>query len=844
MKNAAEFVNYAPQEKVYLHTDKPYYSAGETIWFKAYLLNATTHFLNARSQFVYVELISQAEELIERIKIRKDSTGFSGYINLEPQFLPGKYVLRAYTNWMRNQPEDYFFKKEIYIGNDIDDRVSCQAVYGSYNDGKVPLTLTFTNTFHNALSNEDVKIKKAWEKVSKNDRPLATNKNGEIKLELDIPEDLSERWLEVEINKPGLNFTQKIYFPEFENDFDVCFFPESGVFLNNDMQTIAFKAIANDGLSVNVTGRIFNNRGEEVREFSSIHNGMGKISLQTQPGLSYYALIKTEKGLEKRFELPATNEQGAALQLLFNRKGEVMYQLINKTSTPMENLFLLIHSRGIVHYIIPLQNGGGRITEDALPEGILSFSVIDTDRNIYCERLYFSRNFKDAVCTMMPDKRFYGKRDSVSLNFQVLTSDGEPFEGEFSLSVTDSRHVKIDSVADNIKSYLLMTSDLQGYIEQPGSYFVDNSVLTRQKTDLLMLTQGWRKFETQDLVRGNVSQPEYFLEVGQTISGKVTNIANKPAKDNEVYFISTHDDSFSFTKTDSLGCFLFEGVSFPDSSFIMLRAIPKVKLINVELIPDEENYPAPTVFVPNRPEDETEAPDEYFQFIKEKYYNEGGMLIIGLDEITVKGSLRPQENYNIYSSLADNTVGSDRIEEMPGATIAMILSTMPGVILEGRTVSIRGQGTPLFLLDGTEVEFDEITYLNTFDIDEIALIKGAGTSFFGTRGRNGVISITLKQGARGRKSPPLNIATIMPLGYQKAAEFYVPKYGVDSVRLQQQADLRTTIYWDSNLLSDETGKINTGFYTADKPHNYHVILEGVSKDGKVCRFTDIIRREN
>jgi len=71
------------QEKVYLQTDKPYYSAGEDIWFKAYLLNSTTLENSTLSKFVYVELIDKRDSVLYRVKIKNDMFGFSGHITLK-----------------------------------------------------------------------------------------------------------------------------------------------------------------------------------------------------------------------------------------------------------------------------------------------------------------------------------------------------------------------------------------------------------------------------------------------------------------------------------------------------------------------------------------------------------------------------------------------------------------------------------------------------------------------------------------------------------------------------------------------------------------------------------------
>lgn len=81
-----------PQEKLYLHLDKPYYGAGEEIWFRGYLLNAITHMDNSPSNYIYVELTDRGDSVLQRFKFRRDSLGFRGSIPL-PGRPAGRRVL-------------------------------------------------------------------------------------------------------------------------------------------------------------------------------------------------------------------------------------------------------------------------------------------------------------------------------------------------------------------------------------------------------------------------------------------------------------------------------------------------------------------------------------------------------------------------------------------------------------------------------------------------------------------------------------------------------------------------------------------------------------------------------
>ena len=109
-----------PHEKVYLHLDKPFYGAGEKIWFKGYLINAITHQDDSQSNFIITELINRSDSIVERKKIRRDSLGFHNAFTLPPTLPAGDYYLRGYSNWMLNEGPEFFYSRNLKIGNSID----------------------------------------------------------------------------------------------------------------------------------------------------------------------------------------------------------------------------------------------------------------------------------------------------------------------------------------------------------------------------------------------------------------------------------------------------------------------------------------------------------------------------------------------------------------------------------------------------------------------------------------------------------------------------------------------------------------------------------------------------
>src|SRR5690606_9542732 len=109
------YVSRSAPEKTFLHTNKDLYTHGETIWFKAYLINGVNHFKSDKSKVIYVELLDSNDNLIVQRKLYFNGSGASGDIKVDGSFEEGDYSIRAYTKYMLNEDSPVFFQKEISI---------------------------------------------------------------------------------------------------------------------------------------------------------------------------------------------------------------------------------------------------------------------------------------------------------------------------------------------------------------------------------------------------------------------------------------------------------------------------------------------------------------------------------------------------------------------------------------------------------------------------------------------------------------------------------------------------------------------------------------------------------
>lgn len=851
---AKSFENYLSkslEEKLYIQTDKPYYSAGENIWFNGFVVNAAILKPVSLSNFIYVELISRNDSVVYRVKVCKKDGSFAGYIKLKPGLSPGYYTFRAYTNWMKNNSPDFFFTKSLYIGNQIDDRVKYNASYGEPKNGQLLVNLYFSNQNQEPIADTRILIQTQPDGLKKKKLWVKTNMDGKVSFEAPYDTiDLKQNVFDLSIDQDSIKYKTTLYLPGFGSDFDVQFFPEGGVFLDSCNQFIAFKAIGTDGLSVNVNGKVYSSNNEELTGLKSINKGMGKFMINTKPGESYYAIIKSDMDIEKRFDLPKTQAEGVSVSLISNR-GRFLFVINQQFKNDPKPLYLLIHSNGVVYAMQPITTSVVQIPETILGAGICTFSVLDSLGNTLCERLFFENKYDAPSITMTTNKESYERRDQVDLTFDLKTAEGKPLSGNYSVSVTDNQYVKLDSLNDHILSYLLLSSDIKGHIEEPASYFTGDENSCRDNLDLLMMTQAWRRYNTSDIAKGNFKSPDNYFELGQTLSGKVINVFGKPPKQCDVFTLTSK--IFRKSETDSLGRYLIDGIEFQDSTVIILKAKNRKGITDVELVPDMDVFPEPksNIVVP-RMEQKVEPPDEYFDQAKQKYYVEGGMRMIYIEEIKVTAPKIENETQHkeYYSGFADVEINSETFDRAPNINIMNWLSTIAGIQVNGSTLSIRGSvgvpsqsergrapWEPYILIDGIESCSEDLFYLSTFYIEKVEIFKGSRAAIFGSKGGNGAIAVTLKKGNLVKKqlaSP--SMAKYVPLGLQKPEQFYVPKYDVQSIREDLKPDLRTTIYWNPSLSSDSTGIAKLQFYTADQLHNYSVVLEGVSNEGEICRY--------
>ncbi len=750
LKQLAKITANYPQEKVHLHHDKPYYAIGEDIWIKGYVVTAEKNEPSLLSAVLYVDLIDQTNVIKKKAKLAVINGMAYGNISLVDSLSPGNYRIRAYTNYMRNYDDGFFFQKNITIGSLVE-------------------------------------------------KTAVTTKKEE-KLTLDLQ-----------------------------------FFPEGGNMLAGIRGKVGIKAVTSNGLGANLIGHIENSKSEKIAVFNTEHAGMGAFALRPEIGEKYEAKVTLADGQIKSFKLPEVKENGYALAL--SATNEVMNVRIatSRALIGSKELLVVAQANGLVcasfSFMPDKEITTTPISLKNFPSGIIQFTVFDTESKPLTERLIFV-NHKDALDIDVNNTMLALTKGKTEMKLAVLDHNKNPVDGNFSIAITDLAIVSQNEDDETtIISNLLLSSDLKGFIEQPNYYFNKVDEHKVRQLDNLLLTQGWRRFVWEDIVAEKEPEISYRPELSLEISGKITSAHDIVLPKAKVTLISTTPGFFLKLDTisDAKGNFVFDRLEVPDSANFMLKSIygkEQNKDIKLKL----NQSPKVGAYIGNGSTIDIEP---YLEITKKsfqelgKYKGEG----IALNTVTITKQREMKSPLNVprsanASGTADYVLNADALAKETNLVTA--IRKLPRMMAEEFE-----KPTKIFL-DGTEVNYDLFFSLNIKDIEGIEVLRSSyNTSIYGVKPPHSVLYVTTKAGT-GAIIPATNTAKIINAGFSVRKEFYVPNYDDPKTNKQLQ-DLRSTVYWNPNVTTDNKGLANFSFFNAGTAATYQVTIEGMDAFGNLGR---------
>lgn len=746
------FVVDYPRQKVFLHTDKQTYLAGETIWLKAYLLDARTHQLSGFGSTLVVEMYNTAGEAVSSMLMKLENGTAHGSISLLDSLPEGNYLIRSYTNWMRNFGEEGFFECEILVRNPKEE---------------------------NFVNRRSIRRNRAF--------------NREL-------ESLTGR-------------------------YQFAFFPEGGHLVAGVESRVAFKAANMAGAGLEASGRLLDDSGREVLRFETTHHGMGQFAFKPRENASYMAEVSFPDGSVKSFPLPVVpagyvlqvDAAGSMLEIMVRSAG-------NLSALRTGQIYLVGHVRGslVFHTGGTMEEGlfQHRIPAGDVPEGIFHITLLDNSGQPIARRLVFVRNEKPE--NPIRDARFAPSR-RVGYDHQMELSFDWPehADGSYSLAVLGSDEQLSNPGVDMVSS-LLLTSELPGPVERAWEYFDETNARRMEQLDLLMLTQGWSRFEWDGILAGEFPDIRYGVADGLTIRGKVDALSSRQPAGQVMVSLSVGQEwrEQLTARADAQGNFMFTGLNYTGrftAEFIAGRD-PSGRSLGISLetrtLPDID-YPFGPATMPRTM---LGRGDDWTRVSKPR---------------TTLRSRQPQRASDRQSSIygdPDQVIYMEDIRE-DYATIAEMMrgrvtgltETPTGYMLRGPS-SLQSSTEPLYVIDGTIVHPSNFLNLNPREVERLEVLRGPKAAIFGVRGANGVLIAITRLSLAGDQS----IYEYTLYGYHKPREFYRSR-----IQTEKDSGVYITQHWEPGILPDETGRTGLHIPLPRVMPYILIILQGVDRHGRI-----------
>lgn len=631
----------------------------------------------------------------------------------------------------------------------------------------------------------------------------------------------------------------------------VRFFPEGGSLVEGTTCMVAFEATTANGDSLEIEGDVTDSKGNVVSRFKTFYHGQGFFPLAVQAGERYTAVCRDRRGRKYSFRLPAARADVACLHCRV-KSDEVQVTINCGTAVAASALQLLVHCRGRQVSLQPVQPGTAyHLPQSKLPAGVNSLMLLDGEGRVMSERLVFSNNSVQRLSlSLTSDKAAYGLRDSIPLTLSLPDMLNEEV-AFLSLSATDDG-VTLGRRSASLWCQLLLASDLQGLTGQTDDYFTPT--YRADRVDLLMMVNGWRRYDVASVLQGRYAEPTVQKEHEQRVGGRVRSVfSSKPVGEAQVVLAITKQNYIDTAVSDSAGRFEFHGLNYPDDVDVFVYALRQK---NRRCIIETDKDYAP--FAPDAALARHSAKllpwMDIDNDLLERYARDSHLL----QEVVVKGH---SPNGGL-ASLDNTTLSLDRKQiaegEYPDLGFLLLCTNLLQIDRGNGTIHAddmsrsgidrlltprQGQGATAAQIDSAhdvklyvngmfipDLTFDD---LDLEDIDRVDLYLGTKAWVFGTDVGAGVVNVTMRNGLSRSTSSYFNNKVLHLAGYQKPVEYYFPRYEQGARPSTLEPDLRRTLYWNPYLRMVKDTPLQLSFYSADLPTHYSLRIEGITSTGRI-----------
>jgi hypothetical protein len=762
-----------PLEKIHIQFDRTMYNAGETLFYKLYILSGVEW--TSLSKNVYLDFYDNNGAFIKETAAPLFQSSAKGSFDVPGDYKGSFIHVKAYTRWMLNDDSVFLYERNI---------------------------------------------------------PINIAKETNLKT-------ITSQLTKVEV------------------------FPEGGVLVNDLKSRVAFKATNPAGAPVFIKGFLVNNKNKVLDTLKVAHDGMGSFKLKPVAGESYQLNWVDENGKKGSSNIMPALPSGVIMNVTMD--SEKAYVTVERSFDVPDNfkkMKMLVHQNQRVLYKVDFK-GEERIAQKAslpieeLPTGVVQISLFTDDWKPIAERIILVNNrlheFNAQVSIQIANVNKRGKNV-----IEVYVKDTTA--ANMSMAITDASLVMPEQ--QTIYSDFLLSNDIRGRVHNPAYYFSSDADSVAAHLDLVMLTNGWRKFDWEKIKNAVLPKQIYPVETDlMKLTGKVyASAGTKGAEDLLLNLIVLRKDSskkMMFLPVGKNGVFEDKTAFFYDTSKIYYSINGKSKNNSYAIHFDNgllnQNFNKIKVEAdPFNNWMDSLARIKLNAILEEQERQKKSLAAMTLSEVVVKSRAKSpiqllEEKYATGLFSGGDGISFDLSSDANMISSIDILTYLqakvPGlnISLNGSQPSAtwRGSNTEFFL-DEMPTSIDQVQLLS---VSNIAYIKAIRPPFFGAfgGGSGGAISIYSKRGSynKGENVNNKGMEYSVLGGYSVFKEFYNPTY--DKPAEGFEADNRATLYWNPYLLTNKkSSRVRIEFYNNDISKKLQIVLEGMNANGRLARVVKYI----
>ena len=619
---------------------------------------------------------------------------------------------------------------------------------------------------------------------------------------------------------------------EPETTDSVKFYPEAG----NLVADVSNRIVASGKPNSNL--KIFDSHERIVAEVNLNASGLGVFYLA--PASTERYIAQDERN--KKIFFPSASTDGIAMQVMApeikTSPLRITLQIPEHSTLRDEELYLIVSQQGAMHYAAKVAFSGKvtavvAVPRTDLPGGILQVTLFRKNGSVQAERLIYSDGPAASVTADLTKKEF-NVREKVVLKIKVKDQTGNPVKAKLAATVFDKNLFAENTGDQSLQRSLSLLSDLPfSGTNQAGPVGEDEATL-----DNFLMTQKWKGFSWKDVWR-EAKKREHLFKNNIYFSGSVrSRNSEKPLPDSvKITFFLQHDVTVYEVYLDSKGRFNFPLLmDFWNKDVVYCRVERKGKMledVRVDLDPAEETpFDLPS-FKPAGASDpyavfafKKRGIDQAFEFYNRKpSYLKPLVSPHALLEEEVFG---PDLEINLSDYLLFPTMEETLREIIPfvmhrwhnGQSIVRVFID---------DIDMMGTTDPVYVIDG--VMTDDTEYFMNLKPENISVIKVICTTeklrVFGAIGKSGIVLVETKLLDNAKNVPPAKLAFEIT-GLTTDAPF---KNKGDKLA-PRVPEIRSTLYWNPDITTDDQGEATISFYTADNTGTFNLQLDGITTKGE------------